>query len=427
MKTRYVFSLLLLFIAILLGQGSVALATDSDMKIIWVDKRAEYADLHNTGSLTQNMQGWVLVSEKGNQRCDLGGSIPAGRKMRVFAQVGTVQGMEVFNCQFAAPIWNNGELDPAVLLNPQGTEVSRYPATTAAPPVSSGNDGGSDDCVIPSSGPWPPCATSGGGNTTSPPNNEGGCIIPDSGPWPPCATSGGSANNPPSSPGGNASGDGCVIPQSGPWPPCATQGDVPAEPSKPTGVTGQVISITDGDTFVVNIGGGLYTVRLIGMDTPERGDRCADEATRRLSSLISGKTIQLERDVSETDRFGRLLRYVYVGGTFVNADLVRNGLAVSKAFPPDTAKQTELDAAMRDAEQNRRGCLHNQPLPTPTPTPRPSAPPQNSNCHPSYPDFCIAPPPPDLDCKDIGRKNFTVLQPDPHRFDRDKDGIGCES
>jgi hypothetical protein len=50
-----------------------------------------------------------------------------------------------------------------------------------------------------------------------------------------------------------------------------------------------------------------------------------------------------------------------------------------------------------------------------------------SNCDPSYPDFCIAPPLPDLNCKDIKRKNFTVLQPDPHKFDRDKDGIGCES
>ena len=50
-----------------------------------------------------------------------------------------------------------------------------------------------------------------------------------------------------------------------------------------------------------------------------------------------------------------------------------------------------------------------------------------SNCDPSYPDFCIAPPLPDLNCKDINRKNFTVLQPDLHKFDRDKDGIGCES
>jgi len=48
-------------------------------------------------------------------------------------------------------------------------------------------------------------------------------------------------------------------------------------------------------------------------------------------------------------------------------------------------------------------------------------------CDKSYPDFCIPSPPPDLNCKDISRKNFRVLPPDPHRFDRDKDGIGCES
>ncbi|MGB3496500.1 MAG: hypothetical protein WBA57_27480 [Elainellaceae cyanobacterium] len=50
-----------------------------------------------------------------------------------------------------------------------------------------------------------------------------------------------------------------------------------------------------------------------------------------------------------------------------------------------------------------------------------------SNCDPSYPDFCIPPAPPDLNCADIEEKDFTVLQPDPHRFDRDKDGVGCES
>jgi micrococcal nuclease len=48
-------------------------------------------------------------------------------------------------------------------------------------------------------------------------------------------------------------------------------------------------------------------------------------------------------------------------------------------------------------------------------------------CDPAYPDICIAPPPPDLDCKNIPYRNFRVLSPDPHRFDGDKDGIGCES
>ena len=49
-----------------------------------------------------------------------------------------------------------------------------------------------------------------------------------------------------------------------------------------------------------------------------------------------------------------------------------------------------------------------------------------SPCDSSYPDFCITPPPPDLDCSDIPYKSFRVLQPDPHHFDLDFDGIGCE-
>ena len=49
-----------------------------------------------------------------------------------------------------------------------------------------------------------------------------------------------------------------------------------------------------------------------------------------------------------------------------------------------------------------------------------------ASCLPSYPNFCIRPPPPDLDCPDIARKRFRVLPPDPHRFDRDEDVIGCE-
>jgi hypothetical protein len=51
----------------------------------------------------------------------------------------------------------------------------------------------------------------------------------------------------------------------------------------------------------------------------------------------------------------------------------------------------------------------------------------NANCSPAYPGVCIPPRPPDLDCKDIPYRRFTVLSPDPHGFDRDQDGIGCES
>jgi len=62
------------------------------------------------------------------------------------------------------------------------------------------------------------------------------------------------------------------------------------------------------------------------------------------------------------------------------------------------------------------------PPPTPTPIPNPRA-----GYDPSYPDVCIPPPPPDLDCGDIPYRNSRVVGGDPHRFDRDRDGIGCES
>jgi hypothetical protein len=70
---------------------------------------------------------------------------------------------------------------------------------------------------------------------------------------------------------------------------------------------------------------------------------------------------------------------------------------------------------------------------TPPPAVTTTTPPPSlaGNCAPSYPDFCIPPPPPDLDCKDIPRKRFRVLynvaSPDPHGFDGDHDGIGCET
>ena len=63
-----------------------------------------------------------------------------------------------------------------------------------------------------------------------------------------------------------------------------------------------------------------------------------------------------------------------------------------------------------------------QPQPEPTPTPK-----TENNCDPSYPDVCIPNYPPDLDCGEIRYSNFKVLPPDPHGFDGDNDGIGCES
>jgi hypothetical protein len=60
--------------------------------------------------------------------------------------------------------------------------------------------------------------------------------------------------------------------------------------------------------------------------------------------------------------------------------------------------------------------------PTPTPVPTPTG-----RCDPAYPTVCIPSPPPDLDCSEVSYRNFKVLPPDPHHFDSDGDGVGCES
>lgn len=122
-----------------------------------------------------------------------------------------------------------------------------------------------------------------------------------------------------------------------------------------------VTRVIDGDTIEVNIGGTIHKVRYIGIDTPELTDErpefyaLAQEATRYNRDLVEGKTIRLEKDASETDRYGRLLRYVYVESVFVNAELVRQGLAWAKSYPPDTKYQDTLEKAEAEARQDKVG------------------------------------------------------------------------
>jgi micrococcal nuclease len=106
--------------------------------------------------------------------------------------------------------------------------------------------------------------------------------------------------------------------------------------------------VVDGDTIVLENG---QKVRYIGIDAPEsvdprRGVECyGKEAAGRNRTLVEGKTIRLEKDVSETDRYGRLLRYVYLGGIMVNEALVREGYAQASSYPPDVAYDERFRSA----------------------------------------------------------------------------------
>ena len=119
--------------------------------------------------------------------------------------------------------------------------------------------------------------------------------------------------------------------------------------------TARVTEVIDGDTIVVE---GGYRVRYIGIDTPEvhpEVEAFGIEAWQANRRLVEGKEVRLERDVSETDKYGRLLRYVYVDNVLVNAELVKQGLARAKVYPPDTKYQGHLEEMEAEARNAGRG------------------------------------------------------------------------
>lgn len=208
-------------------------------------------------------------------------------------------------------------------------------------------------------------------------------------------------------------------------------------PAGPTQIA-QVVRVVDGDTITVSIGEAVYTVRYIGMDTPETVkpsspvEWMGPEASAANETLVDGQEVILEKDVSETDRYGRLLRDVWLrsadGWLLVGLELVRLGYAQVSTYPPDVKYVDELLAAQREARDAGRELWGATPPPGSSPTVAASASGSVApGCDPAYPTVCIPPPPPDLDCGQVSYRDFTVLPPDPHRFDGDHDGIGCES
>jgi len=94
--------------------------------IVSVDKGAEYVDLRNVGSEPQDLAGWLLLSEKGGQRCDLAGILQPGATLRIWARAIDAD-KEGFNCGHQENIWNNSDLDRAILYDAQGAEVDTRP------------------------------------------------------------------------------------------------------------------------------------------------------------------------------------------------------------------------------------------------------------------------------------------------------------
>ena len=116
-----------------------------------------------------------------------------------------------------------------------------------------------------------------------------------------------------------------------------------------------VKKVIDGDTIELSSGD---KVRYIGIDTPEidDGGGCYSwESFLKNKELVEGKEVELRKDVSERDRFGRLLRYVFVENIFVNEYLVKTGYAFAVKYPPDVLYSGVFENAEASAQLNRLG------------------------------------------------------------------------
>ena len=245
-----------------------------------------------------------------------------------------------------------------------------------------------------------------------------------------------------------------------------------------------VVRVSDGDTIRVRLEDGSEdTVRLLHMDTPETGGsvgQCGGvESTDYLNwilSYASNGTVFLESDSTARDRYDRRLSYVWfaVDGDpnpyMANYSMILAGWAESETYEPDVKYKDQLDEAEQfsvnhvtgvrlqcgkfgrpsndagPSDEQIKQAWNNQPnqgqLPSfpgsapvvqqppaqTTVNQAAAAPAVNSNCDPSYPDVCIPPYSQvgDLDCSDVSYRRFRVIPPDPHGFDGDFDGVGCE-
>ena len=196
-------------------------------------------------------------------------------------------------------------------------------------------------------------------------------------------------------------------------------------------LTGTVVRVVDGDTIDVRLAAGRRErVRVIGIDAPETrpGECFSAQATTRARVFAQGRQVTLVGDRSQDtrDRYERLLAYVdRAGGGDLGERLIAGGFARVYVFDRPFRRLPAYRAAEASARAAHRG-LWGACRRAAAPGVRPSR-----GCAPSYPTVCIPPPPPDRDCEDVSASNFRVRHdvrdPDPHRFDGDGNGIGCES
>jgi micrococcal nuclease len=207
--------------------------------------------------------------------------------------------------------------------------------------------------------------------------------------------------------------------------------------------------VVDGDTIDIAIGGNTERVRLIGINTPEtkhptKGMECFGQEARTvlISLLATSGELSLRTDpkLDKVDRYGRLLRYVFIGNTNVNLRLVELGAAAPYFYKGDRGQySSQILKAARNAKAKSLGLWKSCPgsqltathaittvgalLTVPT-----SSSSGQAKCDVNYAG-CIPVSPSDIDCADIKRLGLApvkVIGIDIHKLDRDGDGVGCD-
>ena len=170
--------------------------------------------------------------------------------------------------------------------------------------------------------------------------------------------------------------------------------------------TGIVTKVIDGDTLKVN----GESIRFSLASAPELKGYGGVDSKNFIETICPvGSTVTVDEDDGHViGSYGRIVGLIHCNGVNLSSELLDSTLGYLDDRFCDSSEFAELKWAQK------HGCAKDVVVET------------TNDCDESYPDLCITSSPPDLDCSDISQKKFTVLQPDPHKFDGDKDGIGCE-
>jgi len=210
----------------------------------------------------------------------------------------------------------------------------------------------------------------------------------------------------------------------------------------PASAATTITKVYDGDTITLSTG---EKVRFLQIDTPELSPaECyGQEARSALVSLLNTPgqlSLKADPKLGKVDRYGRLLRYVFIGKTNINLKLVEIGAAAPYFYKGDKGQYSaQILKAAQTAKSKSLGLWKSCPGTQLTPndavttlstavTSTASASSTGVKCDPNYAG-CIPVFPPDLDCTDIKRLGLApvkVIGKDVHKLDRDGDGIGCD-